>query len=201
MKFVAIMRTPTLFTSAILSLLLVLAGATSCDNPGTIESGPHIDLPPADNDTASGDTIDTEFDNDTEADGDSISTGDSTDTGGPVIAEALTISGALQLYYPDEARGIALCGYIVGTVNSTSISGATFNAPFRSSNLLLADSPTENDPARCIPVELKANSLARQQYNLVDNPQMLHQKIILTGSLERYFRVAGLKNAKIPVAN
>lgn len=185
-------------------MLLVLTSITSCDNPGIIEQPPKIDLPTdsSDDDSTDGsDSIGTGgIETDTTTDSTDTTT-DSTYTDGPIIAEALTVSGALLLYNADEAKGVSVCGYIVGSINSTSISGATFSAPFRNSNLLLADSPSENDPARCLPVELKTNSTARKMYNLVDNPQMLHQKIILTGSLERYFRVAGLKTAQIPATN
>ncbi len=83
-------------------------------------------------------------------------------------------------------------GYIVGTV----ISGTNFDieAPFASAtNLALADSPTETDFSKMLPVQLPSGSI-RTGLNLVDNPNNLGAKVDITGSLEAYFTIPGLKS-------
>ena len=96
--------------------------------------------------------------------------------------------------------------YIVGQVNGASMSGgAEFNAPFSSStnqetgaetgyntNLLIALSADETNASNCVPVQLPSGAL-RTGLNLVQNPDMDGQEILLYGSLEVYFGTAGIK--------
>lgn len=83
-------------------------------------------------------------------------------------------------------------GYIVGVVKgSTSFD---LVAPFDSAtNLALADSPTETDIKKMLPVQLPTGAI-RTGLNLVDNPGNLHAKIHITGNLEPYFTIPGLKS-------
>ncbi|WP_404347608.1 DUF6359 domain-containing protein [Sutcliffiella horikoshii] len=83
-------------------------------------------------------------------------------------------------------------GYIVGTV----ISGTNYDldAPFTTAtNLAIADSPTETDFSKMLPVQLPSGSI-RSGLNLVDNPGNHHAKIQITGSLAAYFSVPGLRS-------
>ena len=95
--------------------------------------------------------------------------------------------------------------YIVGQVNGPSISYAEFNAPFSGSsnddgsvntyntNILIAMSADETNSANCVPVQLPTGVL-RSGLNLVQNPEMDGQEILIYGSLEKYFGTAGIKS-------
>ena len=97
--------------------------------------------------------------------------------------------------------------FIVGQVNGASMSGgAEFDAPFSSStnqetgaetgyntNLLIALSADETNATNCVPVQLP-NGALRTNLNLVQNPDMDGQEVLLYGSLEVYFGAAGIKN-------
>ncbi|WP_449538821.1 5'-nucleotidase C-terminal domain-containing protein [Ferdinandcohnia sp. Marseille-Q9671] len=84
-------------------------------------------------------------------------------------------------------------GYIVGA----AISGTNYDqvAPFDiATNLGLADDPNESDPAKILPVQLP-NTDIRKELNLVDHPENFQKKVAISGSLEKYFSVPGLKSA------
>lgn len=82
-------------------------------------------------------------------------------------------------------------GYIVGH----TISGSNYNtkAPFSNDfNIAIADSANETDPAKILPVQLPSSF--RAQFGLQTNPDMIGEKIVVTGQLTAYFNVPGLKN-------
>lgn len=96
--------------------------------------------------------------------------------------------------------------YIVGQVVGVSMSeNSEFAAPFTPSskddgtlntyntNILVASAADVNDVAKCVPVQLPSGAL-RTGLNLVENPDMLGQKVLLYGSLETYFGAPGIKN-------
>ena len=108
---------------------------------------------------------------------------------------AYSIAETLAKYAEDVKLPVVVSGYIVGTVKGSIASGCNFAAPFTvETNLLLADTPDTYDPSACLPVELKKGSTIRSKLNLVDNPAMLGIKVVVSGVLQRYFRVAGLKS-------
>jgi hypothetical protein len=95
--------------------------------------------------------------------------------------------------------------YIVGQVNGAKMSEAEWNTPFSSStnqstgqltgyntNLLIANSADETNTDNCVPVQLPSGAL-RTGLNLVQHPEMDGQEILIYGSLEKYFGVAGIK--------
>ncbi|MFC0272182.1 DUF6359 domain-containing protein [Metabacillus herbersteinensis] len=83
-------------------------------------------------------------------------------------------------------------GYIVGT--TTNGPNYKTEGPFTvATNIAIADSATERDSVKILPVQLPTGSI-RSVLNLVDNPHLLGAKVKLTGSLEVYFGVPGLKN-------
>ncbi|MGD6871156.1 DUF6359 domain-containing protein [Sutcliffiella horikoshii] len=83
-------------------------------------------------------------------------------------------------------------GYIVGTVVSKT--NFDLEAPWsQATNLALADSPDETDITKMLPVQLPSGAI-RTVLNLVDNPGNHHAKIQITGSLEDYFTLPGLKS-------
>lgn len=95
--------------------------------------------------------------------------------------------------------------YIVGQINGKSISGAEFNAPFSGSsnddgsvndyntNILIANSADEASSSNCVPVQLPSGAL-RTGLNLVQNPDLDGQEVLIYGSLEAYFGTAGVKS-------
>ena len=90
-------------------------------------------------------------------------------------------------------------GYIVGWISGSHYpNGARFSAQSAgNTNLLLADSIYENDPAHCLPVQLPSNSQIRQQLNLRDNPSNLRRHIKLKGDITGYFNTTGVKNTSV----
>ncbi|WP_217932067.1 DUF6359 domain-containing protein [Bacteroides caecimuris] len=89
-------------------------------------------------------------------------------------------------------------GYIVGCVDGEGKAIATeskFEAPFTiASNLLIADTPDETNYKNCVPVQLVGGSDVRTALNLKDNAANLGKVVMIYGSLEKYFGVAGLKS-------
>ena len=96
--------------------------------------------------------------------------------------------------------------YIVGQIAGKSLTdNAEFTAPFSGStnddgsvnayntNLLIASAAGVTDVAKCVPVQLPSGAL-RSGLNLVENPDMLGQKILIYGSLEKYYGAPGIKN-------
>jgi len=80
-------------------------------------------------------------------------------------------------------------------------SGATFNAlPDVVTNLLIAESSTENNPIKCMPVQLPSGA-TRSGLNLVDNPGNLGKEVLLYGNIETYFRVSGVKSVSYAEIN
>ncbi|PWW29388.1 hypothetical protein DFO73_10418 [Cytobacillus oceanisediminis] len=86
-------------------------------------------------------------------------------------------------------------GYIVGTTTSTS--NYKHEGPFTvATNIAIADSATETDPSKIMPVQLPSGPI-RTGINLVDNSENLGKKVQITGNLEAYFTVPGLKSPTV----
>lgn len=64
------------------------------------------------------------------------------------------------------------------------------------SNILIADNAEETNYTKCLLVQLPSGKV-REALNLVDNKDKYKAEVVLTGTLEKYFNVAGLKNTKI----
>lgn len=107
---------------------------------------------------------------------------------------------AAQELFAEEGDEKPLCivrGYIVGYAKGNSIRNAVFAADSAvATNLLLADYVLETDYTKCLPVELKKGSDCRTLLNLQEHPDLLHAKIVVLGSLEKYFSVAGIKDVE-----
>jgi hypothetical protein len=114
-------------------------------------------------------------------------TGEGTETSPYNVTAAIQNQGGLKW----------VTGYIVGNVDGTGMSLNTeskFTTPFTiKTNLLIANSPTETDYTKCLPVQLPTGAI-RDGLNLVDKPANLGEKVKLYGSLEAYFGVPGLKS-------
>ena len=86
-------------------------------------------------------------------------------------------------------------GYVVGCVEGTTISKANFQPPFtKGSNLLLADLADETDTKHCLPISLPSGTKLRKNFNLPENPNILHRKLLLRGKIETYFVQPGIKH-------
>lgn len=100
------------------------------------------------------------------------------------IAQAKTGSGANYVR-----------GYIVGYIDGAKLEeGARFAVPSTAeTEILLAESPDETDPANVFPVQLPSGSI-RDAIELSAHPDYLKKEVILYGSLETYFGVTGMKS-------
>jgi len=122
--------------------------------------------------------------------------GSSSDTGGSSSSDGgeaiFTPTEALQAAEGTEAE---VRGYIVGYVNGTAISRAVFGVPKAeaNTNMLLADSPTETDYKKVFPVALSKSDGWREELNLYDFPEYYLRPIQVSGLLEPYFKVMGIR--------
>lgn len=93
---------------------------------------------------------------------------------------------------------VGVRGYIVGYVGGTSLSQAVFGLPEENpnTNMLLADTPDEQDISRCLIVELKKNNKAvpREELNLFDHPENYRRAIVVEGLVREYFKTTGLRD-------
>lgn len=107
----------------------------------------------------------------------------------------ISVDEAISLYETAPMSLTIIKGYIVGCIEGTSISKATFTSPFtQESNILIAANKWERDTKKCIPISLPSGSKYRKALNIVDNLQHYHQQIIIQGKLEKYFSQCGVKS-------
>ncbi|MFC0189561.1 DUF6359 domain-containing protein [Fictibacillus aquaticus] len=107
-------------------------------------------------------------------------------------ADVLTVAEAMGKQDKSKAT---VEGYIVAFTKGTK--SYQFTGPFTSNqntNIAIADSLDETDPAKILPVQLPSGDV-RNAVNLYSHPENLHKKIQITGTLETYFSSPGLKNA------
>lgn len=128
----------------------------------------------------------------------SFTAAENTSGGGdePVGGDCLTVADVLSydLDGPKDTRTVQ--GYIVGYVPSGSFTKSVFGDVSKAvnSNIVLADNPDDDDPDVCIPVQLPKGSDARTGLNLKDNPEALGRRVEITGTVETYCLVPGVKN-------
>ena len=113
----------------------------------------------------------------------------------PTETKQYTVAEALAAYSEGEQIPAIVTGYIVGTINGQVYEeGCVFSGRATTvTNLLIADKADETDVDNCMPVQLPKTAI-RDALNLVDNPQNYKKKVALTGSIEKYFGIAGLKS-------
>lgn len=111
----------------------------------------------------------------------------------PEEAKEYTVSEALAAF-TGVAKPAVVKGYVVGTVDGQVYTdGCRFSGSAETmTNILIADNADETDNANCMPVQLPSGAV-RNALNLVDNPGNYKKLVTLTGSLEKYFGVPGLK--------
>ncbi|MBP3768228.1 MAG: hypothetical protein J6I31_08125 [Prevotella sp.] len=110
--------------------------------------------------------------------------------------EANPYSVSAAIAKADQA-GVFVKAYIVGWIEGQVYNtGAHFNGSSTvATNILIAESANETDPAKCMPVQLPSGAV-RSGVNLVDNPDNYKKEILLYGDITKYFGTAGLKNTK-----
>ncbi|MER2260939.1 MAG: DUF6359 domain-containing protein [Psychrobacillus sp.] len=104
-------------------------------------------------------------------------------------AEPISVAEAIS----NNSGNATVQGYIVGTASS----GTSYDqeAPFTlATNIGLADSPDETNPANILPVQLPTGNV-RAGLNLVDNPSLFKSEVAVTGTLSAYFSVPGMRSA------
>ena len=105
-----------------------------------------------------------------------------------------SVADAIEAYGNGQTGNATIVGYIVGTMVDNKFVPGSEGAV--AANLVIADDPNETDISKCIPVQLSSGSTIREVLNLLDTPDNLGRKVTLSGSLEKYFTVAGLKSLK-----
>ena len=109
----------------------------------------------------------------------------------PTEAQEYTVTEALAAYVDGQKIPAIVTGYIVGAMNSTDYV-PEFGTTTVATNILLSDNADEQDIANCIIVQLPAGD-TRSTLNLADNPGNYKKQVKITGSIETYFKSAGLK--------
>lgn len=108
-------------------------------------------------------------------------------------AKEMTVAQAIAAH-TGKATPAIVKGYIVGYIDGKSIEGAAFNKNATvATNIILADDVNETNIAKCLPIQLPSGNI-RNKVNLMDNPGNYKKLVTLTGSLENYFSVPGLKS-------
>ena len=110
----------------------------------------------------------------------------------PAETKEDTVTEALAAYVDGKQIPAIVTGYIVGAMNSTGYV-AEFGTTTVNTNILLSDNVDETDEANCIIVQLPQGEI-REKLNLASNPENYKKKLRITGSIEKYFKAAGLKN-------
>lgn len=107
-----------------------------------------------------------------------------------------TVAEAIEL--TDQGASGWVKGYIVGSVKAgvndvTSNDDVIFGKDAEmDNNILVAADPACKNVAECIAVELPQGSAFRASVNLVDNPGVLGQAILVSGNLASYLGMPGL---------
>ena len=108
-----------------------------------------------------------------------------------------TVADAQHLFDANNAsEPVWVKGFIIGSANSKidNIYPLVEGVEAQASNLLLADAATETVGSKCLPVNLISRSVVREKLNIVDNTDMIGKEVLLHGTIEKYFGVAGMKN-------
>ncbi len=114
----------------------------------------------------------------------------------------------LYLNSQAPAEKVWVEGTIIGCVNGSfkeeKFANEEGDENLVASNIVLADAGAHGvgprkdvagyDLSKCIPVELKANTVFREKLNLVDNIGNVGKEILVNGNIMHYFSVSGVKN-------
>lgn len=89
--------------------------------------------------------------------------------------------------------------YIVGVIDGSYVYQFTSSTDVNT-NIILSSNQNASGESECIPIQLPAGDI-RNGLNLADNPGNLGQEVLLYGTLEKYFRVPGVKNVSYAEIN
>ncbi|KEK20137.1 endonuclease [Bacillus manliponensis] len=103
----------------------------------------------------------------------------------------LTVKEAIEVFQTNGKSNEVVEGYIVGYTQSPS-KYTKDPAKFGDTNVAIADSPDETNPANIMPVQLPKGEV-RAAVNVKDKPENVGKKVRLTGTLDSYFSSPGLK--------
>ena len=122
--------------------------------------------------------------------------GGSSSGGGTSAGQGETDADAMTIAMAKENIGetdVWVGGYIVG--GDLTSAKAAFTPPFKSrSNILLGPRSSVTSRENCLSVQL-AEGDARDELNLVDNPQMYGRQVLICGDIvESYYGMVGIKN-------
>ena len=111
------------------------------------------------------------------------------------VVKTYTVAEVIALGADAKEAGQKVKGYIVGYVPGQVYKDAVFGVTGEVSktNIVLADAANETDVNKCIPVQLPAGAV-RNALNLNENSGNLGKEVTLTGNIEKYFGVPGLKS-------
>lgn len=110
----------------------------------------------------------------------------------PITGEILTVSQALAKYDENQKQAnITVKGFIVGSLNTESNYTPEFGTTTCVYNIFLSDNADEDNKDNCILIQLTTD--IRAKFNLKDNPENYKKEVIITGSLEKYCQMAGIK--------
>ena len=104
-----------------------------------------------------------------------------------------SVSDALAAYVDGKQIQATVTGYIVGAVNGNVETGCEFGSTEVATNILIADDADESDYSKCLIVQLPKGDI-RNALNLADNTDNYKKQVKISGSLETYFKAAGLKS-------
>ena len=110
----------------------------------------------------------------------------------PTETQEYTVTEALAAYVDGKQIPAIVTGYIVGAMNSTGYV-PEFGTTTVATNIFISDDPDTDNETECLIVQLPSGDI-RSALNLVDNPGNYKKQVKITGSVEKYFQVAGLKS-------
>jgi len=111
----------------------------------------------------------------------------------PKQASAANADGSLTVTeaIASNSGSATVEGYVVG--HATGSQTANFKAPFANDfNILIADSPNEQDKTKVLDVQISSGY--RAQFGLQTNPTLIGAKVKVTGTLGAYNNFPGLKS-------
>ena len=126
----------------------------------------------------------------------SVNVSSTSASGGTSVGQGDSDADAMTIAMAKENIGetdVWVGGYIVG--GDLTSAKAAFTPPFKSrSNILLGPRSSVTSRENCLSVQL-AEGEARDELNLVDNPQMYGRQVLLCGDIVgSYYGMVGIKN-------
>lgn len=129
--------------------------------------------------------------------GDEGGSSSGTITGAGTYLAPYTAADVIALYAADNniSQQAYVKGYAVGYVNTGNYNnGVTFEIPATDkTSIIIADSPSETTPDKCIPVQLLVGDF-HTGLDLYTNPSLFQKEVLVYGTIARIFFVGGVKS-------